>query len=155
MIRVCFIVEGIDKPRIVCSSSCVRQDITLADVITPLTGTDFIENQVVWYVHDVYDLEELTPQFELMCIKKGLIMYPTPLEAISFASLDGIQRDYVRYLGRHPEFKECIIPAVPNIVGITQNKMCGLVWDAQAKKVDFGVRYEDMLNNSTDSGERY
>ena len=153
MIRMCFLVKGLDKFRIVCSRTCVREDITLEDVTIPLTGTSFIENQVVWYVHDMYDLEELTSQFDLMCNKKGLTIFPTPLEAVSLVTFDSVMRDYVRYLERHQEFKNKILPVMPHIDGITSNGTVGLV-TPQNKTYpstdDWGT-----LNSSTDSGERY
>ena len=150
---MCFIVKGLDKFRIVCSSSCVRKDITLADVAIPLTGTDFIENQVVWYVHDMYDLEEITSQFDLMCNKKGLTIFPTPLEKISLTQFDSVMSDYVRYLEHHQEFKGKILPVMPFIDGITGNGTIGLV--APPTKTYPSVDDWSALNSSTDSGERY
>lgn len=153
MIRMCFIVKGLDKFRIVCSSSCVREDITLADVTVPLTGTDFIENQVVWYVHDMYDLEELTSQFDLMCNKKGLTIFPAPLEKISLPQFDRVMSDYVRYLENHQEFKNKILPVMPFINGITGNGTVGLVMPPKKTYPSTDDWYSS--NSSTDSGERY
>ena len=154
MIRMCFIVKGLDKFRIVCSSSCVRKDITLADVAIPLTGTDFIENQVVWYVHDMYDLEELTSQFDLMCNKNGLTIFPTPLEKISFSQFDSVMNDYVHYLEHHQEFKNKIIPVMPQIDGIALNGTIGLVIPPN-KAVYVSTDDWYRANSSTVSGERY
>lgn len=153
MIRMCFIVKGLDKFRIVCSRTCVREDVTLADVTVPLTGTDFIENQVVWYVHDMYDLEEITSQFDLMCNKKGLTIFPTPLEKIGFAQFDSVMNDYVRYLEHHQEFKNKILPVIPQIDGISSNGTVGLV--TPPTKTYPSADDWSALNRATDSGERY
>ena len=150
---MCFIVKGLDKFRIVCSSSCVREDVTLADVTIPLTSPEFIENQVVWYVHDMYDLEEITSQFDFMCNKKGLTIFPTPLEKISLTQFDSVMSDYVRYLEHHKEFKNKILPVMPFIDGITGNGTIGLVVPPTKTYPSTDDWY--ATNRSTDSGERY